>query len=491
MLDPLSKNVPTMLDETDEVFSFPLSFAQRRLWFLDQLEGGSAYNMPMPHRFRGTLDAGALEQAWNALVARHEMLRTTFGAGDGEPFQLVHPPRQLKLDVLDLRERADPQAEMQRIVLEQAVQPFDLESGPPWRLLLLRLADDDHVFDMTLHHIACDGWSANILFRELAALYTQFTGGEAARLHALPIQYADYAVLQKEWMQGEVLQEQLSYWRSNLEGAPTALDLPTDRTRPAVPTGTGGHVVANLSAELLERLKLLSRQEGVTLYMTLLAAFGNLLARYSRQQEVLVGTPIANRNRVELEDLVGFLTNTLVLRLGVPPECSFRGLLASVRETVLEAEAHQDLPFELLVEELNPPRDRSRAPLFQVMFSFHNSPDTTVVELPGVRIEGIPLERGTTKFDLSLFMRETPDGLRATFEYTEDLFDRTTVERMARHLEALLEAVVEDPETPSADLELVDAEERHRLLSEWNATAVPAPVGCLHELISKPGCRSA
>ena len=282
-------------------------------------------------------------------------------------------------------------------------------------------------------------------------------------------------------MQGEVLQEQLAYWRTQLEGAPTALDLPTDRTRPAVPSGTGGHVVANLSPDLLERLKLLSRQEGVTLYMTLLAAFANLLARYSRQQEVLVGTPIANRNRVELEDLVGFLTNTLVLRLEAPPECSFRRLLASVRETVLGAEAHQDLPFELLVEELNPPRDRSRAPLFQVMFAFHNSPDTTVVELPGARIEGIPLERGTTKFDLSLFMRETPDGLRGTFEYSTDLFERETIERMQAHFLCLLEAAVAEPDRRIDELPLLREAERDRMIQAWSGSAAAYPVSCLHE----------
>jgi amino acid adenylation domain-containing protein len=470
MIEDLVASAP---ETAKDVFSFPLSFAQRRLWFLHRLEPSSAYNVPLLRRLRGKLDVPALERALNELVARHEMLRTSFGTEDGMPCQLIHPAGEEALEILDLSAEPIPEIEMDRVVLGQAQLCFDLEAGPPRRAVLLRLGTDDHVFVLTLHHIVCDGWSVSILFRDLDALYVEFAGGPPANLPELPIQYADYAVSQQEWMQGEVLDEQIAYWRGKLEGAPTALDLPTDHLRPAVQSSNGQHVMRTLPTDLLQRLKALSQAEGATLFMTLLAAFEFLLGRYSGQREVLVGTPVANRQRLELEDLIGFLTNTLVLRLGATSATSFRALLASVRETVLEAEAHQDLPFEVLVEELNPPRDRSRTPLFQVMFSLYNTPDSRVVQLPDLTLEGVPLERATSKFDLSLFMRETTDGLRTTFEYSTDLFEQATIERMSRHLETLLEEVARDPDRSLDDIEIIDDDERRTLLVEWNATGTP------------------
>jgi amino acid adenylation domain-containing protein len=476
---------PETFEPAGEYFSFPLSFAQRRLWFLEQLEPGSAYNVPLPIRLRGGLDRPALQRALDAVVARHEALRTTFVEEDGTPLQLVHPTGSFELESDDVSLVADPEAEARARVTAEAARPFDLSAGAPRRALLLRLGPEDHVLTLTFHHVVCDGWSLGVLFQELGALYGGFAGGSPADLPELPIQYADYAVRQHEWLQGDVLDEQLDYWRSQLAGAPTVLELPTDRPRPAVQAQGGAHHIQVLPASLLTRVKALAQKEGATLFMTLLAAFEILLARYSRQREFLVGTPAANRNRVELEGLIGFLTNTLVLRASLTPANTFRELLAQVRETVLEAEAHEDLPFELLVEELNPPRDRSRTPLFQVMFSFHTTPGLSeALRLPGITIESFPIERGTNKFDLSLFMRESGDGLRASFEYSTELFDADTIERMAAHLETLLEAIVADPDAPTDELDLLGPAERRRLLTDWNATHMSYPDCRLDELVA-------
>ena len=356
--------------------TLPLSFAQQRLWFIDQLEpGNSAYNFPAAVRLKGPLNVEALEQSLNEIVRRHEALRTTFTTADGSPAQIIAPTLTVRPAVVNLQElpESEREAEVQRLVIEEARLPFELARGPLLRMTLLRLAEEEHVGLLTMHHIVSDGWSTGILIREMAVLYEAFSCARPSPLPELPVQYADFAYWQRQWLQGEVLETQLTYWKRQLLGAPL-LELPTDHPRPAIQTFRGSHHSLLLPKHVGEGLRALSRQEGITLFMTLLAAFQILLHRYTDQDDLNVGTPIANRNRLEIEGLIGFFVNTLVMRTDLSGNPTFREVSRRVREVCLEAYAHQDLPFERLVEELHLERSLAHNPLFQVMFVMQNAP---------------------------------------------------------------------------------------------------------------------
>jgi amino acid adenylation domain-containing protein len=450
-----------------------LSFAQQRLWFFDQLEPGlSAYNIPAAVRFKGPLNMAALERSLNEIIKRHESLRTTFGKVDGRPTQVIAPTLTIQLPVVDLRKlpASEQETEVRRLVTAEAQRPFDLSQGPLIRGTVLRLGDEEHVGLLTMHHIVSDGWSTGILVREVATLYVAFCAGGSSPLPALPIQYADFAHWQRQWLQGEVLETQIAYWKKQLIGAPALVDLPTDHPRPAVQTFRGAHQSLVLPKHLQEGFKTLSRQEGVTLFMTLLAAFKVLLYRYTSQDDLIVGTPIANRNRLETEGLIGFFVNALVLRTDLSGNPSFREFLRRVREVCLGAYGHQDLPFDRLVEELHLKRDLSRNPLFQVMFVMHNAPLRTV-ELPGLTLSPVEGDSETAHFDLTLQIMDAGQGLTAAFVYNTDLFEAGTIARMLGNFQTLLEAMVANPEQRLSDLPLLTEAERQQLL----AFAEPQP----------------
>jgi amino acid adenylation domain-containing protein len=462
-----------------------LSFAQQRLWFLDQLDPGkSVYNVSRTERITGLLDVSALQLSLEEIIRRHQVLRTRFPSLNDQPIPLIVPDPSLTLSVVDLRDLPGYTGEATARVraAQEAQQPFDLFNGPLFRATLLRLRDDDHILLLTTHYIVCDDWSLGILFRELSILYAAFSAGERSPLSELPIQYADFAVWQRKLLQGEFLEDQLSYWRQKLLGAPAVLDLPTDRPRPPVQSFQGSRQAFVLSKSLTEALKALGRHEGVTLFMTLLAAFQTLLYRYTGQQDIVVGFLIANRNLAEIEGLIGFFVNTLVLRTDLSGDPRFRELLVRVREVCLGAYAHQDLPFEKLVEELHVERDLSRNPLFQVMFAFQNAP-LSDLELPELSVSRMGVDSGTAKVDLTLHMAEGAGGLVGALEYATDLFDASTVKRMVDHFQTLLESIVADPERCLSELAILTEAERHQLLVEWNDTRRDYPTDkCIHQL---------
>ncbi|HEU4558161.1 MAG TPA: amino acid adenylation domain-containing protein, partial [Longimicrobium sp.] len=463
----------------------PASYAQERLWFLDRLEpGSSTYNVPVAWRLGGALDSAALERALGEIVRRHEVLRTTFAERDGTPVQVVAPFGGFALAIDDLSRLADAdrEAEARRRIDQEARLPFDLAAGPLFRATLLRLGGEDHVLLLSMHHIVSDGWSMGVLFRELSALYEAYRERRESPLAELPVQYADYAAWQREQLEGESLNRQLSYWKERLAGAPRVLDLPTDRPRPAVRTHRGATVWTDLSAEVLERLQALGRGEGATLYMTLLGAFQVLLSKYSGSEEIVVGSSIAGRTRGEVEELIGFFVNSLVLRTDLGGDPTFRQVLRRVREVTVGAYNNQELPFEKLVAELQPERSLSHSPLFQVSFSL-NDAEGSSPGLPGLRTEPAYGSYDTAKFDLSLGFVTSARELRAALSYSTDLFDEGTVRRMLGHLERVLEQVAANAELRLSELRLLGEEERHRLLVEWNATEVEVPAGlCVHHL---------
>jgi amino acid adenylation domain-containing protein len=482
----------------EEAVGLPLSFAQQRVWFFDQLEpGSSAYNMPMAVRLEGRLDITALERALTEIVARHEVLRTTFTAGDGDgdglPVQLVHPaPSSWPLPITDLSHLplSERESETKRLIAQDAAQPFDLENGPLLRTSLLRLGETEHVLLLSMHHIVSDGWSMAVLIREATTLYQAYSEGRDAALPKLPIQYADFAAWQREWLQDAVLDEQLGYWRTQLEGAPPALELPTDRPRPALVSYRGGREDFVVSAEVTQRLQELSRQEGATLFMTLLAAFKTLLYRYSGQKDVVVGTPIAGRNRPEIEPLIGFFVNSLVLRTDLSGAPSFRQLLVRVKEVALRAYAHQDLPFEKLVEELQPERTLSHHPLFQVMLTMQNVP-LDPVELPQLILTPLGSESVPAKFDLNLHLNEFEQGISGQLFYNADLFEPETIKRLVAHFGRLLESAACNPEEHIPLLAMMDETERQQLLMEWNDTRADYPLDRrIHELFEEQVART-
>ncbi|HLM25144.1 MAG TPA: condensation domain-containing protein, partial [Pyrinomonadaceae bacterium] len=442
-----------------------LSFAQQRLWFLDKLVAGSpVYNMPTALRLEGQLNVRALEQALTEIVRRHEALRTTFLEVDGQPVPVFAPPAAISLSPVDLSDLgpAEREQEARRLAEAEAQLPFDLSNGPLLRVSVLRLADEEHVVLLTMHHIVSDGWSMGVLLRELTTLYEAFVDGRDSPLSELPIQYADFAEWQREWLSGELLEAQLQFWKERLAGV-SVLELPTDKPRPPVQSFTGAHEHLALSEELTETVKALSVREGATLFMTLLAAFKVLLSYYTGQHDIVVGTPVANRNREAIEGLIGFFANTLVLRTELPGEMSFSELLGQVREVALDAYAHQDVPFEKLVEELQPERDLSRNPLVQVFCVLQNLPSLKL-EMAGLNAEVLEAELGTTKFDLTLYITETGSGLLTAFEYSSELFEATTIKRMLEHYERLLEKIVIAPDKRLSEISLLTEVEHQELL---------------------------
>jgi amino acid adenylation domain-containing protein len=470
-----------------------LSFAQQRLWFLDQLEpGNSIYNLSAAVRLTGQLNPCALQKSLNEIIRRHESLRTTFIVTDTEPMQVIAPELALALPIIDLCEiaEAEREAKVTHLALEEARRSFDLTRGPLLRASLLRLHHAQHVLLFTMHHIISDGWSMGLLVREVAALYSAFSLEKPAPLPELPIQYADFAHWQHQWLQGPRLEDQLAYWKEQLRGPLPVLALPTDRVRPAVQSFRGARRSIQIGAEMSQGLKGLSQRLGATLFMTMLGAFQTLLMRYSGQEEIVVGTPIANRTRGEVEGLIGFFVNTLVLRVEVSGGASFTELVERVKEVSLGAYAHQELPFEKLVEELEPERSLSHTPLFQVMFSMQNAPAQTL-QLPHLTVKTLEMETGTAKFDLVLDIQETEQGLIAALEYNTDLFDAGTIERMLGHFRNLLQGIVVNPEQRLLDLPLLADEERQQLLARWNDTRSAYPKNlCVQQLFAAQAARS-
>jgi amino acid adenylation domain-containing protein len=493
---------------------FPLSFAQERLWFFDRLQPGiPIYNLSTSTTIPGTLNVEALERALFEMVRRHESLRTTFDAADGQPVQVIAPPSRIPLSIVDLTsgfaDEGQRLARAQELAAEESMRPFDLARGPLIRVTLFRLGVEHHWLLLAMHHIVSDGWSLGVLMQELSLLYEAYAKGQPSPLKELPMQYADFAVWQREWLSGETLERELRYWREQLADAPTVLELPADRPRPPAQSFRGAAQMLHVRLPLLRQLKTLAQQTGSSLFMVLLAVFKVLLARYTGQRDVLVGTPIANRNRAELESLIGFFVNTLALRTRIDGRQSFSQLLGQVREATLSAYAHQDLPFEKLVEELQPDRRLSHHPLVQVMFIMQNDPTLTraarSTDGGGVSAQevgtagegadagvddadaaGAPaVVHGLSKLDLALSFTETPAGLFGVLEYSTDLFDDLRISRMIGHYKRLLEAVVADPDKSVAELPMLGEDERRQLLVDWNRTqAAHERSGCVHEMFA-------
>lgn len=469
-----------------------LSFSQERLWILDRLGLGSiAYAVPLTYSLKGVINTLALEKSINEIVRRHEILRTTFGEKNGNPIQIIHKPKDHTLDLIDLSDLTEAEREdAVRRISGEAKRPFDLSKGPLLRISLLRLSDEDHILLLTIHHIIFDGWSTGILLAELSVLYKAFSEGNPSPLPGLPIQYGDFAVWQRQWLQGEALESLLAYWKRKLDGAPPVLELPADRPRPPVQSHQGASQSKAIPKTISEGLKSLSRQEGVTLFMVLLAAFKTLLYRYTGQEDIVIGTPVANRKRVEIENLIGFFVNTLILRTDLSGNPTFRQLLGRVRENTLEAYDHQDLPFERLVEELQPERSLSHSPLVQVMFTFQNTMASNLT-LPGLSANRLRPAWETAKFDLTLFIANGKEGLIETIEYNTDLFDGETISRMAGHFQNLLEGMVSDPDTRVSELPLLSEAERHRIVVDWNNTTAEYPRDkCIHQLFQQQAART-
>ncbi|MEM7112061.1 MAG: amino acid adenylation domain-containing protein, partial [Chloroflexota bacterium] len=472
-----SHKQPTTIQPASRGNDLPLSFTQQRLWFLDALEGANAiYNLTSAWRLRGVLRLEVLEQAANTLIERHEVFRTQIVTEEGVGKQVIVPHLDLTIPVTDLQHLAgEAQAAVARdMMLAVAQEPFDLAVAPLLRMAVVRLGAEDHILVSQAHHIIADGWSEGIILRELVALYTAYAEGQSNPLQPLPLQYADYAVWQRGHLQGEVLEKQLAYWRDQLADAPALLELPTDRPRPAMETHRGSNVAVQLSRKLTGELTAVSQAHEATLFMTLLAAWSLLLARYSRQEQVVIGTPIANRQRVELQNLIGFFANTLALKIDTDGNPAFTDLLAQVKERTLGAHTHQDVPFEKLVEELVNERDMSYSPLFQVMFAWQNTPRMALT-LPGLTAELLPQENEVAMFDLTLSLAETKQGISGFLNYNSDLFDQATIERLADQFEVLLKAIVAAPATPIEKLPLLPEAEEDQLLVEWNDTTTDYP----------------
>ncbi|HEX2207374.1 MAG TPA: non-ribosomal peptide synthase/polyketide synthase [Longimicrobium sp.] len=466
----------------------PLSFAQERLWFLDRLEPENPfYNLAAALRLGGALHVPALERALGEIVRRHETLRTTFADVGGTPVQVIAPFAGFTLPVEDLSalDAGARDAEVRRRATQEGLRPFDLAAGPLFRAGLLRLAGDDHVLLLAMHHVVSDAWSMGVLYRELSALYEAYRNGEESALPPLPVQYADFAVWQREQLRGEALERELAWWRERLAGAPALLELPADHPRPATQSYRGAYAPVRLAAELVERLRALARREGATLYMVVLAAFQALLSKYAGTDDVVVGTPIAGRTRRETEELIGFFINTLVLRTDLAGDPAFRQLLRRVRETTLGAYEHQEVPFEKLVEELRPERSLSHSPLVQVVFDLTER-GAAGGGLADLSVRGVDTDDAVAKFDLSLTLTAGGGGVAGALVYSTDLFEPRTVERMMEHLVRVLEQVADDADLRLSRLDLAGDDERRMLLEEWNRTARPFPRGvCIHELFGR------
>lgn len=460
-----------------------LSFAQQRSWFLDQLTPENPfYNMPKTIRLVGQLNVAALSQTLNEIVRRHETLRTTFATVDGRPRSFVMPQVELELRTASVQTLPEPKRldAARQLLVEEVQQPFNLTQGPLIRPFLVQISETEHILQLTMHHIASDGWSTGVLHRELAALYPAFCADEPVPLPELPLQYADFAAWQRQWLTDELLADHLAYWQAQLESLST-LELPTDRPRPPVQTSRGARQLFRLPPSLTRAAEALSQQEGVTLFMLLLAAFQTLLHRYSSQEDIVIGSPIANRNRSEIEELIGFFANMLVLRTDFSGNPSFRELLKRVREVALSAYEHQDLPFEKLVEEMQPERDLSRSPLFQVVFALQNAP-MPALNLPNLTLSSFPIDKGTAAYDINMAMWQAEGALHGRIEYNTDLFEAETIKRFIRHFEQLLTEIVAAPENPVGTFTLLTADEA-ALLAAWNNTATDySQNSCIHHL---------
>ncbi|MET0397745.1 MAG: condensation domain-containing protein, partial [Longimicrobiaceae bacterium] len=478
---------PSRIARAERNGRLPLSFAQERLWFIDRMEPGSAlYNFPVAWRLGGALDVAALRRAVGEIVRRHETLRTTFADADGSPVQVIAPSGAFALPVEDLSAlgEADREAALGRRAGEEALRAFDLAAGPLFRAVLLRLGAEEHALLLSMHHIVSDGWSMGVLFRELSALYAAYREGRESPLPELPVQYADYAAWQREQLEGEALERQLAYWRERLADAPALLELPTDHPRPAAQSFRGASEPVQLPPEVLERLRALGRQEGATPYMVALAAFQALLSRYSGSEDVVVGSPVAGRGRGEVEGLIGFFINTLVLRTDLSGDPSFRELVGRVRSVTLGAYEHQEVPFERLVAELSPERSLSHAPLFQVAFTLDNAQDTGG-GLAGLSVQGFGAELESAKFDLSLSLTAGSDGLRGGLTYSTDLWEAATMRRLAGHFTRLVEQAAADPDARISQATLMGEAERRQVVEEWGRTPVERPTGAfIHELFA-------
>jgi amino acid adenylation domain-containing protein len=450
----------------------PLSFTQQRLWFLDRLEPDNPFNISIAIKLQGELDLAALQQALDTIVERHQVLRTTFAEVNEAPIQVVAESKSVQIDRIDLSQELDNHDRQVKIdsLLERAAEyKFDLTAEVMLRATLIQLSPTESNLLLVIHHIAADGWSMGILFRELAGFYTAFASGTPAPFAELPIQYGDFAAWQRQWLTGAVLDKQLDYWKQQLTGAPTLLELPLDRPRPAIKTSEGRTIYFQVSTELTQQLKDLSQKSGATLFMTLLAAFAVLLSRYSGQDDVVIGSPIANRHRSEVEASIGCFINSLALRTKLAGNPTFRELLDRVRETTLGAYDHQDLPLEKVVEELQPERSLSYSPIFQVMFVFQNAPMGKLA-LPGLTLTPLTLEDLTAKDDLFLSMGETETGIAAELTYNSDLFDAERIDRLTGHFQTLLAEIVTQPDTSVQQLPILTPTERQQLLGEWNQT---------------------
>ncbi len=468
--------------------SNPLSFAQQRLWFFEQLEPNSpTYHISKGLHLQGNLNVPVLQQTLDAIVTHNEALRTNFVTQDGIPVQLINEPKSVELVVIDLRDCPETErtTQVERLQEDEVQRPFNLASDLMLRACLLQLSPQEHILLLVMHHIASDEWSISILFEQLTTIYQAFIEGKPNPLTKMPIQYADFAQWQRQWLSGEVIQNQINYWKHHLGGATPVLELPTDRPRPPVQTYRGAKQSFVLPQSLCAALHTVSQQEGVTMFMTLLAAFQTLLYRYTAQQDILVGSPIPGRNLPEIEGLIGFFVNTLVLRTDMSGNPSFRELLQRVRSLAMSAYAQQDLPFEKLVEELQLERSLSYHPLFQVMFVLQNTSRQTLY-LPGLTSTIFDLDNVTSRFDLTLSIKETEHELQGWWEYNTDLFDAATITRMIGHFQTLLDSIVANPQQQISELPLLTAAERHQLLFEWNDTQADYPQNkCIHELLEQ------
>ena len=464
----------------------PLSFAQERFWFLSLLDPDSrAYHLIKAYRLTGRLNIAALERSIGEIVRRHEVLRTTFASEEGKAVQIVEPYRSFALPVVDLTSVAEENRldQVSRHAEEGFKHPFDLATGPLMRPCLYRLGENEHVLAIILHHIVSDGWSSGIFSRDLSKFYDGFSRGTDPELPNLPVQYADYALWQRQRMEGASLQTLLTYWKAVVKGAST-LELPTDSPRPAKQSYSGKQYLFELPANLCTRLQEFNRRENVTPFMTLLATYQVLLSRYSRQEDFLIGTPIANRRTVEAEQMIGFFVNTLVLRADLSGEPGLRELVARVRGSALDAFQHQDLPFEKLIAEVNPNRDTSRHPLFQAIFALQNAPEHPL-GLDGMEVSRHNVPSCSTRFDLELHFRWDGQAWVGLFSYSTDLFEAETIERMASQYKRLLESMLKEPECPIARVFMMSEAERNQIVNEWNQTGAAEEVGelCVQELI--------
>ncbi|ARU62753.1 hypothetical protein CBW65_18600 [Tumebacillus avium] len=465
--------------EEEEVFVYPASFAQQRLWFLDKLLPGSPmYNIPFAVRMQGKLNLDALSQSLNEIVERHETLRTVFSEEDGAPMQVILPHVPFAMPLLDLRHlpKEMRMEHVSKLAGEDANRAFDLAKGPLMRTSLLKLDEEEHVLLLTMHHIISDAWSCNVLMKEIGVLYEAFVSGQPSPLPELPIQYVDFTAWQQDHLSGEVLERQMNYWKKQLGDHPPVLQLSTDRPRQAAQSGRGAFLRFTLSTDLCNKLSELSQGEGATLYMTMLSAYAALLSRYTGQEDIAVGTPIAGRNIGQIEGLIGFFVNTLVMRADLSGDLSFRELLTRVKKTALEAYAHQDLPFERLVEELQPERNMSSTPLFQTMFSLQNYSAETEYRVSGLTLSGLETGQNMAKFDLNISLIERAgSSIRGSFEYKVDLFDESTIERMVGHFVKLLEGITANPDAKLGSLPMLTEAETEQQLVAWNQNAVEYP----------------